>query len=126
MNIEPNKSNDITLLNKQKIKDENIINQHNTDEFIEPIKKYIKTSTSSNDSTISNVPDLPKKNKLRCAECSIKLNITNNVECNCGKILCYTHRYHNAHKCNYDYKTIERAKLAELNQKVVHNKIIKI
>jgi len=105
MNIEPNKSNDITLLNKQKIKDENIINQHNTDEFIEPIKKYIKTSTSSNDSIISNVPDLPKKNKLKCAECCVKLNITNNVECNCGKILCYTHRYHNAHKCNYDYKS---------------------
>lgn len=126
MNIEPNKSNDITLLDKQKIKDENIINQHNTDEFIEPMKKYIKTSISSTDSIISIVPELPKKNKIRCAECNIKLNITNNIECNCGKILCYTHRYHNTHKCNYDFKTIEREKLTMQNQKVVHNKITKI
>ena len=132
MNIEPNKSDDVTLLDRQKITDENILNQHNTDEIFEPIKKYIKPSTSSNDSNdstdsiVSNVPELPKKNKLKCAECNIKLNIINNVECKCGKILCYTHRYHNTHKCNYDYKTIERAKIAELNQKVVCDKVIKI
>ena len=121
MNIEPTKSNDITLFDKQKITDQNI-----TDEFNEPTKKYIKTSTSSNDSIISTIAELPKKNKLKCAECNIKLNITNNVECNCGKILCYTHRYHNTHKCNYDYKTIEREQLAKQNQKVVHDKVIKI
>jgi len=121
MNIEPNKSNDITLLNKQKIEEQNI-----TDEFIEPTKKYIKTSTSSNESIISTIADLSKKNRMKCAECNCKLNITNNVECNCGKILCYTHRYHNTHNCNYDFKTKERENLAKLNQKICFEKVIKI
>lgn len=121
MNFEPTKSNDITLLDKDKI-NKDIIELENN----EPTKKYTKTSTSSSESLVSLVPELPIKNKLRCGECNKKLNMTNNVECNCGKILCYTHRYHNTHKCNYDFKSIEREQLAKQNQKVVLDKVIKI
>ena len=124
MNIEPNKLNDIELLNKEKLNEK--LNKNIELENYEPTKKYIKTSLSSIVSIVSLIPELPKKNKLKCAECNTKLNITNNVICNCGKILCYTHRYHNTHKCNYDFKAIEREQLAKQNQKIVHDKITKI
>jgi hypothetical protein len=65
-----------------------------------------------------------EKTKIRCATCNIKLNITNSVDCHCGKILCYKHRYFNEHLCTIDYKEKDRKILELNNQKVVANKII--
>lgn len=124
MIIEPNNSNSVQLLDKAKIND-----PKNVDDILDPQKKYINSlNTILNESNdiIKSLTELPKKNKLRCAECSCRLNITNNVVCNCGKTLCYTHRYHNTHKCDYDFKTKERENLAKLNPKVCADKIIKI
>jgi hypothetical protein len=71
-----------------------------------------------------NTPSV--KNIIKCAECNKRLNITNNIECKCKKILCYQHRYYNTHNCNYDFKTEERKKLSETLVKITHDKIIKI
>jgi predicted nucleic acid binding AN1-type Zn finger protein len=67
-----------------------------------------------------------KSEKIRCAKCNIKLNITTSIECKCGQKLCYQHRYFNEHDCNIDYKERERKILEKNNQKVVADKIIMI
>jgi len=64
--------------------------------------------------------------KTICAKCNIKLNITNRVDCDCGKILCYKHRYYTEHSCTFDYKEKYRKKLEINNQKLISNKIIMI
>lgn len=62
--------------------------------------------------------------KIRCAKCNIKLNITNSIDCDCGKILCYKHRYYTEHLCTIDYKEKDKKKLELYNKKVVADKII--
>lgn len=86
-------------------------------------------SNTSNDVISIILPqkdDLNKKPKMRCSHCNIKINITNSIICKCEKLLCYKHRYQNEHSCTFDYKTVEREKLAQLNQKIECEKIIKI
>jgi len=67
-----------------------------------------------------------EKPKIRCSTCNIKLNITNRVDCQCGKILCYKHRYFNEHLCTINYKEKDRKILELNNQKIVADKIIMI
>ena len=66
------------------------------------------------------------KPSMRCNECNKKINITNSITCQCTKLLCYKHRYHTEHKCDYDFKKHERENLAKLCIKVDNEKIIKI
>ncbi len=65
-----------------------------------------------------------KKQKLRCDECNCKINITNSILCDCGKNLCFKHRYFNTHLCNIDYKDRDRKILEKHNPKIVADKII--
>ena len=64
------------------------------------------------------------KPKMRCGECSVKINITNSIRCECGKDLCYKHRYFNEHSCTINYKEKDRKILEQQNQKVVNDKVI--
>jgi hypothetical protein len=66
------------------------------------------------------------KPKSRCGECNTKVNITNSIECKCGKLLCMTHRHFNSHSCSIDYKEMDKKILEKNNPKVVAEKIIKI
>ena len=61
----------------------------------------------------------------RCNECRKKVGLTG-FKCKCGQTFCGTHRYAEAHACTYDYKTAERAKLADANPLVQAAKIQKI
>jgi len=65
-----------------------------------------------------------EKSKMRCATCNMKLTITNSIDCECGKKLCYKHRYFNEHSCTIDYKEKDRKILELNNKKVVADKII--
>lgn len=67
----------------------------------------------------------PSKASNRCLECRKKLGLTG-FKCKCGEMFCGTHRYAEAHKCTFDYKTAERAKLAESNPLVQAAKVQKI
>ena len=42
------------------------------------------------------------KEILRCAHCNKKLRSTNHIDCQCGHIYCYEHRYPFIHNCQYD------------------------
>lgn len=66
------------------------------------------------------------KPKSRCGECNSKVNITNSIECKCGKLLCMKHRLFNAHDCSIDYKEKDKKILEKNNPKIVAEKIIKI
>lgn len=67
-----------------------------------------------------------KKEKMVCQKCGKKINITNSVKCNCGQTLCMKHRYQMEHDCSYDFKTVEKERLAAKNPLISYEKIIKI
>ncbi|XP_052121705.1 uncharacterized protein LOC113208232 isoform X3 [Frankliniella occidentalis] len=67
---------------------------------------------------------LPKKQ--RCCQCRKKLTISNNYLCRCQKLFCSTHRYSEAHNCNYDYKEEGRKLLLQENPQVKAEKIVKM
>ena len=47
-------------------------------------------------------------------------------DCECGKILCSTHRYPFTHVCSVDKKEKNKDKIKEENQVVVNDKLLKI
>ena len=66
------------------------------------------------------------KTKSRCNQCNCKINITNSIECKCGKLLCMAHRLFNAHNCSIDYKEKDKQILEKNNPKIISEKIVKI
>ncbi|XP_034230375.1 uncharacterized protein LOC117639087 isoform X2 [Thrips palmi] len=69
---------------------------------------------------------LPKKSNHRCCQCRKKLTISNKYMCRCQKLFCSTHRYSEAHNCNYDYKEEGRKVLLQENPQVMAEKIVKM
>ncbi|EER15573.1 conserved hypothetical protein, partial [Perkinsus marinus ATCC 50983] len=59
---------------------------------------------------------------IRCWTCGKRIGLTG-VRCRCGYYFCSTHRYAEAHQCDYDYKTNERRKLAKANPVVMADKL---
>lgn len=55
---------------------------------------------------------LVQKNRKRCFQCNKKVGFTG-IECRCGFVYCSQHRYPDSHSCTYDFKTHDRANLAE-------------
>ena len=104
--------------------------------------EVIKTIITQKELSISHVNIIPIKQetqekkeeiiektvkiKSRCGECNTKVNITNSIECKCGKLLCMTHRHFNSHSCSIDYKENDKKILEKNNPKIVAEKIIKI
>lgn len=81
-------------------------------------------------SLVTPIPEkvkAPKKKKSRCSMCRKKVGL-HKFECKCSKelVFCGKHRYPGAHDCQYDHMTVERAKLAKMNPKIVADKISKI
>lgn len=65
------------------------------------------------------------KNPGRCQQCRKKVGLTG-FKCKCGDVFCGQHRYAEAHNCNFDYKSMDRQKLAANNPVVQASKIQKI
>ncbi|CAM9886317.1 unnamed protein product [Heterosigma akashiwo] len=51
-----------------------------------------------------------QKNRKRCFTCRKKVGLTG-IECRCKYVFCGTHRYPDAHDCQFDFKTADRADL---------------
>lgn len=60
--------------------------------------------------------------KKKCGTCSKKVGLTG-FTCKCGRVFCGVHRYAEAHGCEFDHKTSERARLAEDNPLVQASKL---
>lgn len=73
--------------------------------------------------TIPSDPS-PQKGPTRCFSCRKKVGLTG-FKCKCGSTFCGQHRYAEAHNCGFDYKSVERQKLAENNPLVQASKVQK-
>lgn len=73
----------------------------------------------------SQDPAPPAKTPTRCQECRKKVGLTG-FKCRCGMLFCGQHRYAEAHNCTFDYKTVERQRLAENNPLVQASKVQKL
>ena len=72
------------------------------------------------------VKETPKRRKVnRCGICRKKVGLLG-FDCRCGGLFCPLHRGDNDHDCQFDYKTLQRAELAEKNPQVVAEKVSKI
>lgn len=74
--------------------------------------------------SVSPEPSAPR-NPGRCSQCRKKVGLTG-FKCKCGEVFCGQHRYAEAHQCGFDYKSVDRQKLAENNPVVQASKIQKI
>jgi len=65
-----------------------------------------------------------QKNKNRCFTCDKKIGTTETpgIECKCLYIFCPSHRMPNDHDCPFDFKGLQRKKLAKENTAVNHKK----
>eukprot|EP01114_Cavostelium_apophysatum_P022630 TRINITY_DN8253_c0_g1_i1.p1 TRINITY_DN8253_c0_g1~~TRINITY_DN8253_c0_g1_i1.p1 ORF type:complete len:156 (-),score=13.20 TRINITY_DN8253_c0_g1_i1:64-531(-) len=62
-----------------------------------------------------------QKDFTRCFNCNKKVGLTI-IKCKCGFGFCGKHRYPHEHNCAFDFKTLDRKKIAELNPLVSSNK----
>jgi len=81
--------------------------------------KMSAVSTAEAVSVVESSEEPPKKplvreqtNRKRCFECNKKVGFTG-IECRCGFVYCSQHRYPDSHQCSYDFKSHDRAHLAE-------------
>lgn len=61
----------------------------------------------------------------RCNQCRKKVGLTG-FKCKCGETFCGQHRHAESHCCSFDYKTVQRQKLADSNPVVQAQKVQKI
>lgn len=91
--------------------------------------KKLKNDVSLTDNNISSETSKTSKKtssnkpkKRRCLICKCKIGLTG-FDCRCGGLFCSTHRYADAHSCNFDYKEDGREKIRKANQKCEDDKI---
>uniref|UniRef100_A0A453Q4Z3 AN1-type domain-containing protein n=1 Tax=Aegilops tauschii subsp. strangulata TaxID=200361 RepID=A0A453Q4Z3_AEGTS len=96
----------------------------------------LKTSLSLQDHSAAAAAEAPTaktpaaeasaKKPTRCMACKKKVGLLG-FACRCGGTFCSLHRYVDGHACNFDYKKVDREKIAQQNPLVVapkiHNKI---
>ncbi|KAK9800361.1 hypothetical protein WJX73_010297 [Symbiochloris irregularis] len=66
----------------------------------------------------------PQKNPGRCFSCNKRVGLTG-FKCRCEYVFCGAHRLAEAHDCPYDYKKIERQRLARNNPLIAASKVDK-
>lgn len=88
---------------------------------VEAMNTSLQTIISTN-----SPDDVQKHKKLRCAECNKKLGLIMIMKCHCERIFCAQHRYAEAHRCSYNFKTEGQKTIARENPLVVAPKLPKI
>ena len=66
----------------------------------------------------------PQANPGRCYLCSKRVGLTG-FKCRCEYVFCGAHRLAEAHNCSYDYKKVERQRLALNNPLIAASKVEK-
>ena len=67
----------------------------------------------------------PEATPNRCSTCTKRTGLTG-FKCRCGATFCSTHRYADAHNCQFDYKAAAAAQLTKANPAVVASKLDKL
>ena len=68
---------------------------------------------------------VPEATPNRCSTCTKRTGLTG-FKCRCGATFCSTHRYADAHNCQFDYKAAAAAQLTKANPAVVASKLDKL
>ena len=97
-----------------------INNDINIDETLGIIQR-----NNTKELTLNIVKPRKKRKKKKCNICKKKLGLMP-LRCRCKRYFCALHRYAEDHECDYDYKTIGKAKIRKENPKVIAEKIIRI
>lgn len=84
-------------------------------------KPVEKVSLEASPATPVEENTTPTKDSTRCHTCNKRVGLTM-IKCRCGHGFCGKHRYPDTHNCEYDFKSLDRTKLAILNPKVTSNK----
>jgi predicted nucleic acid binding AN1-type Zn finger protein len=86
-------------------------------------------SSASSVSSLSPSPSTPgspaKKKVNRCLTCRKKVGLIG-FDCRCGGLFCGEHRYSDAHKCDFDYKSLGADEIRKNNPTVAKPKIDKL
>ncbi|XP_055341407.1 uncharacterized protein LOC129590279 [Paramacrobiotus metropolitanus] len=85
-----------------------------------PNNKEASSRSSSNESRTG-----PGRSINRCKECNKRVGLTG-VTCRCGGLFCAIHRYHDAHKCPFDYRSLGTEEIRKNNPVVRGDKIKKL
>ena len=80
-------------------------------------------STSGTPETADGRP--PQKNPGRCFACNKRVGLTG-FKCRCEYIFCAAHRLAESHECPFDYKSMERKRLAQNNPLILASKVDKL
>ncbi len=81
-----------------------------------------KTSTASSNAVEMTSVVPARTEKARCGCCRKKLGLTA-ITCRCGGAFCAEHRGETDHKCTFDYKAEQRARLSAANPLIVAQKV---
>lgn len=86
----------------------------------------VESSAIALKATLTDTDAVQKPKKLRCAECNKKLGLIMIMKCHCERIFCAQHRYAEAHRCSFNFKTEGQKTIARENPLVVAPKLPKI
>ena len=82
-------------------------------------------STSESDGRGAGKGKAKRSKVNRCDVCSKKVGLLG-FDCRCGGLFCALHRGDDEHNCTFDYKTLQRAELAQNNPKIVADRVTKL
>ena len=85
----------------------------------EPLEAESVVNTEASSPAVASSSDAPderpvQKNISRCWSCKKKIGLTG-FKCRCGYVFCGTHRYAEAHACDFDHKALGREILTKNN-----------
>lgn len=84
-----------------------------------------KQDTAVNKSDVVVAEKQVQANRSRCFCCNKKVGLLG-FECRCGYVYCSSHRHATEHRCTFDYKSMDREKLAKANPTVAAARVEKI
>lgn len=95
----------------------------------EPLEAESVVNTEASSPAVASSSDAPderpvQKNTSRCWSCKKKIGLTG-FKCRCGYVYCGTHRYAEAHACDFDHKALGRELLTKNNPLVQADRITK-
>jgi hypothetical protein len=84
------------------------------------------TEAPSEASSTTEVAKKIKQNRCNVGSCKKKLRLAQQFKCRCEMVFCGTHRYPDAHECEFDHKQHNQDILRKANPVVSASKIDKI
>eukprot|EP01024_Parvocaulis_polyphysoides_P054874 TRINITY_DN5566_c0_g2_i1.p2 TRINITY_DN5566_c0_g2~~TRINITY_DN5566_c0_g2_i1.p2 ORF type:complete len:262 (-),score=35.93 TRINITY_DN5566_c0_g2_i1:916-1701(-) len=83
-------------------------------------QQEIQTTSEGKKQDVVDVP--VQKNKSKCWFCTKKVGIQG-VQCKCGYVFCLRHRQPEDHRCDFNFREVDRKRLATNNPRVVGSKM---